>query len=44
MSKKVIIFEDNELNMKLFRDLVEMSGYETVETCNGRIACDLMRS
>lgn len=30
MPKKVMIVEDNELNMKLFRDLIEASGYETV--------------
>ncbi|AQX19738.1 response regulator [Bartonella sp. WD16.2] len=44
MLKKVMIVEDNELNMKLFRDLVEVSGYETVETRNGLIALDLARS
>ncbi len=35
MPKKVMIVEDNELNMKLFRDLIEASGYETVRTRNG---------
>ncbi|WP_455466713.1 response regulator [Bartonella sp. B39] len=44
MSKKVMIVEDNELNMKLFRDLVEASGYETVETRNGLMALELARS
>ncbi|WP_332060930.1 response regulator [Bartonella sp. CB74] len=44
MSKKVMIVEDNELNMKLFRDLVEASGYSTVETRNGLLALDLARS
>ncbi|EJF88688.1 response regulator [Bartonella tamiae] len=43
MSKKVMIVEDNELNMKLFRDLVEASGYETVETRSGLEALDLAR-
>ncbi|ABM45511.1 polar-differentiation response regulator divK [Bartonella bacilliformis str. Heidi Mejia] len=43
MLKKVMIVEDNELNMKLFRDLVEAGGYETVETRNGLIALDLAR-
>ncbi len=28
MPKQVMIVEDNELNMKLFRDLIEASGYE----------------
>ncbi|AQX27965.1 MULTISPECIES: response regulator [unclassified Bartonella] len=44
MLKKVMIVEDNELNMKLFRDLIEACGYETVETRNGLIALDLARS
>ena len=33
--KKVLIVEDNELNMKLFRDLLEAHGVDTVETRNG---------
>ena len=28
MAKTVMIVEDNELNMKLFRDIIEASGYE----------------
>lgn len=43
MPKKVMIVEDNELNMKLFRDLIEASGYETVQTRNGMEAMDLAR-
>ena len=43
MAKKVMIVEDNELNMKLFRDLIEASGYETVRTRNGLDAMDLAR-
>ena len=38
-----MIVEDNELNMKLFRDLIEASGYETVQTRNGLEALDLAR-
>jgi two-component system, cell cycle response regulator DivK len=34
MPKKVLIVEDNELNMKLFHDLLEAHGYETVQTRN----------
>ncbi|AQS41308.1 MAG: Response regulator receiver [Candidatus Tokpelaia hoelldobleri] len=44
MAKKVMIVEDNELNMKLFRDLVEVSGYETVQTRSGLNALELARS
>ena len=29
MTKTVLIVEDNELNMKLFNDLLEAHGYET---------------
>ena len=44
MPKKVMIVEDNELNMKLFRDLIEATGYETVRTRNGLEALDLART
>ena len=43
MAKKILIVEDNELNMKLFRDLIEASGYETLETRNGLDVLDLAR-
>lgn len=43
MAKKVLIVEDNELNMKLFHDLLEAYGYETCETRNGLEALDLAR-
>ncbi len=35
MTKTVLIVEDNELNMKLFRDLLEAHGIATIETRNG---------
>jgi len=43
MPKKVLIVEDNELNMKLFSDLLEAHGYETIGTNNGLNALDLAR-
>lgn len=43
MSKKVLVVEDNELNMKLFHDLLEAHGYETVQTNNGNEVLDLAR-
>ena len=43
MAKTVLIVEDNELNMKLFHDLLEAHGYETVGTRNGIEALDLAR-
>ena len=36
MAKKILIVEDNPLNMKLFHDLLEVHGYETVQTKDGR--------
>src|ERR1700685_4198601 len=43
MAKTVLIVEDNELNMKLFHDLLEAHGYNTVATRNGIEALDLAR-
>ncbi|WP_371345903.1 response regulator [Ancylobacter sp. IITR112] len=43
MPKTVLIVEDNELNMKLFNDLLEAHGYITVGTRNGVEALDLAR-
>src|SRR5512134_2435552 len=43
MPKTVLIVEDNELNMKLFHDLLEAHGYHTVGTRNGIEALDLAR-
>lgn len=43
MTKKVLIVEDNMLNMKLFRDLIEANGYETAQTSNGHDVLDLAR-
>lgn len=43
MPKKILIVEDNELNMKLFRDLLEAHGYETLHTREGLAALDLAR-
>lgn len=44
MTKTVMIVEDNELNMKLFHDLLEAHGYRTVETRTGVEAVDLARA
>ncbi|MEE2566827.1 response regulator [Hyphobacterium marinum] len=43
MSKKVLIVEDNELNMKLFHDLLEAHGYDTLGTKDGLKALELAR-
>ncbi|MFT5489525.1 MAG: two-component system cell cycle response regulator DivK [Paracoccaceae bacterium] len=41
--KKILIVEDNELNMKLFHDLLEVHGYTTLQTKDGREALQLAR-
>ncbi|PHQ71320.1 MAG: two-component system response regulator [Sneathiella sp.] len=41
--KTVLIVEDNELNMKLFRDLLEAHGYNTLQTKDGMEALSLAR-
>ena len=36
MSKTILIVEDNDLNMKLFNDLLQAHGYNTLQTKDGR--------
>ncbi len=43
MTKKVMIVEDNELNMKLFNDLLETRGYETIRITDGLEAMKMAR-
>ena len=43
MTKKVLIVEDNELNMKLFHDLLDAQGYETLQTREGLQALAIAR-
>lgn len=44
VSKTILIVEDNELNMKLFNDLLESKGYTIVQTGNGLDAVELTRT
>lgn len=43
-AKCILIVEDNELNKKLFRDLLEANGYRTVHTADGMEVMDIARS
>lgn len=43
MTKTVLVVEDNDLNMKLFCDLLEAHGYETIKTRDGRAVLDIVR-
>jgi two-component system cell cycle response regulator DivK len=42
--KRVLIVEDNELNMKLFNDLLEAHGYYTLQTKDGVEALRMARA
>ncbi|WP_068313920.1 response regulator [Polycladidibacter hongkongensis] len=44
MPKTVLIVEDNELNMKLFNDLLEAHGYATLQSRNGMAALELAKT
>ena len=43
MAKKVLIVEDNELNMKLFHDLLDANGYFILQTSDGMEALEIAR-
>lgn len=43
MPKKILIVEDNELNMKLFSDLLDAHGYETHQTREGLKAIEMAK-
>lgn len=43
MSKTVLIVEDNELNMKLFHDLLDAHGFQTLQTRDGMDALAIAR-
>ena len=42
--KTVMIVEDNELNMKLFHDLLDAHGYRIIQTADGMEALSLARA
>jgi two-component system, cell cycle response regulator DivK len=43
MKKKILVVEDNELNMKLFCDLLEAYDYDTLKTRDGTSVLALVR-
>ena len=40
--QQVLVVEDNERNMKLFRDVLQASGYRTLEATTGERAVELV--
>lgn len=43
MAKTILVVEDNDLNMKLFCDLLDAHGYETMQTRDGRSVLEMVR-
>ena len=43
MEKVILIVEDEEKNLKLFRDLLQVSGYTTLEATDGKQGVELAR-
>ena len=43
IAKRILVVEDNELNMKLFCDILEANGYETIKSTDGASALELAR-
>ena len=44
MGKTVMIVEDNELNMKIFGDILDAHGYQTIRIPDGEQALETARS
>lgn len=42
-SKSILIVEDNPINLKLIRDLLQIKGYETLEAETGEAGIELAR-
>lgn len=41
--KRILVVEDNELNMKLLNDVLEAHGFDVLSTPRGKIAIELAR-
>jgi two-component system cell cycle response regulator DivK len=41
MAERILIAEDNGLSMKLFRDVLQVSGFQTLEATTGEQAIEL---
>lgn len=44
MSKRILIVEDDLKNMKLFRDVLQVNGFSTLEAADGRQGIEIARS
>ena len=43
MPKTILLVEDDKLNMKLFNDLLQSNGYDTVQSTDGRDFLSMVR-
>ncbi|HIJ38615.1 MAG TPA: response regulator [Rhodospirillaceae bacterium] len=43
MAKTILIVEDNDLNMKLFTDILQANGYQTMQSRDGRDVLAMVR-
>ena len=44
VTKTVLIVEDNDLNMKLFHDLLEANGYAALQSKTGKEALEIVKN
>ncbi|MFC2070469.1 response regulator [Chloroflexota bacterium] len=44
MSKLILIIEDEPRNLRLIQDLLQVSGYSSIEATNGEIAVELAKA
>ncbi len=44
MAKRILIVEDNDLNLKLFRDVLTANQFEVIETKDGNLAVEMTKA
>ena len=42
--ERILVVEDNELNMKLFHDVLQATGYTTLKTYTGEEVVELLHT
>lgn len=44
LAKRILIVEDNDLNLKLFRDVLSANRYDVIETKDGNLAVEMTKT
>ena len=44
MAKRILVVEDNELNMKLMCDVLSVNGYDVTQAADGEFALNLLKN